>query len=85
MGDVIDLGSRKVEKQLEEIRAVIEEIRAVIEDQLLQGLPVVVVPVVVVIERKGFSFREWIKVSLLLLLLFSLFSFCVIAFYLLCS
>ena len=73
MGDVIDLGSRKVEKQL-------EEIRAVIEDQLLQGLPVVVV-----IERKGFSFREWIKVSLLLLLLFSLFSFCVIAFYLLCS
>jgi len=73
VGDVIDLGSRKVEKQL-------EEIRAVIEDQLLQGLPVVVV-----IERKGFSFREWIKVSLLLLLLFSLFSFCVIAFYLLCS
>jgi len=73
VGDVIDLGSRKVEKQL-------EEIRAVIEDQLLQGLPVVVV-----IEMKGFSFREWIKVSLLLLLLFSLFSFCVIAFYLLCS
>jgi len=73
VGDVIDLGSRKVEKQL-------EEIRAVIEDQLLQGLPVVVV-----IERKGFSFREWIKVSLLLLPLFSLFSFCVIAFYLLCS